>query len=339
MDQVTVIIPVFNREKYIEKALRSVMNQSYANLQVVVVDDGSTDSSSKIIMDIVKQDSRVEYYYKENEGVSKARNLGLDRAKGKYLLFMDSDDYIPKTYVSDLYNTIKSYPNSLVMTRIDNLNENHKLMWTYPDLKMKANVKKNEFSYFEFLKTVLIPGGYSGSPCNKMFVRKLLDDNHIRFDETIHYCEDQLFCVRYADSVEGFFTAETEGYKRLLHSSSMVNSRNAAKTFNPKWETVFLAKTEIDRIVSDNSELSQMEKDELLFINTYYWKEEYLNVFNSAKRLGYSSTILTEQKAILKKKNAFSLFSSLKFWYTENGKLMDLLYAFVIRPIKTLFSR
>ncbi|HAS37211.1 MAG TPA: glycosyltransferase family 2 protein, partial [Ruminococcaceae bacterium] len=91
---VSIIIPVYNLEKYIKHCLESVVNQTYKELEIICIDDGSTDGSAEIIKSMAENDPRIKYIYQENAGVSAARNKGLDTATGEYVMFVDGDDYI-----------------------------------------------------------------------------------------------------------------------------------------------------------------------------------------------------------------------------------------------------
>ena len=103
---VSVIIPVYNAEKYLRECINSVLSQTYENLEIVLIDDGSTDESSKICDDFQEIDERIMVIHKENEGVSVARNTGIEKSTGEYITFLDSDDYITSTFVEDLYDAI-----------------------------------------------------------------------------------------------------------------------------------------------------------------------------------------------------------------------------------------
>ena len=100
---ISIIIPVYNAEKYLKKCLDSVINQTYKNLEIILVDDGSTDKSPEICDKYAEKDSRIIVLHKENGGVSSSRNAGLDIFKGEYLSFVDSDDYVEPDYIEYLY--------------------------------------------------------------------------------------------------------------------------------------------------------------------------------------------------------------------------------------------
>lgn len=106
---ISVIVPVYNVEKYLRKCIDSIINQTYTNLEIILVDDGSPDNCGKICDEYSKKDNRIKVIHKENGGLSDARNVGIKSAKGKYITLIDSDDYVTKDYVEFLYQLIKKY--------------------------------------------------------------------------------------------------------------------------------------------------------------------------------------------------------------------------------------
>ena len=107
MEKISVIIPVYNVEKFIEQSIKSVLNQTYKNLEIILVDDGSTDSSGSICDEYSKKDKRIKVIHQDNKGLSGARNSGLDIATGKYIMFLDSDDYFENNSCEILYSEIE----------------------------------------------------------------------------------------------------------------------------------------------------------------------------------------------------------------------------------------
>ena len=100
---ISVIVPVYNVAQYLEKSIASIQQQTYQNLEIILVDDGATDESGRLCEQIAEQDERVLVYHKENEGLSQARNDGLKQAHGAYVIFIDSDDYIHSEMIASLY--------------------------------------------------------------------------------------------------------------------------------------------------------------------------------------------------------------------------------------------
>lgn len=105
-DLISIIVPIYNVEKYLVKCIDSLVNQTYKNIEIILVDDGATDNSGKMADEISKKDKRIIVYHKKNGGLSDARNYGIEKAKGKYICFVDSDDFVNKDYIYTLYDLI-----------------------------------------------------------------------------------------------------------------------------------------------------------------------------------------------------------------------------------------
>lgn len=121
---ISVIVPVYNVSKYLNKCVNSIISQSYKDLEIILVDDGSTDGSSEICDEYVKVDSRVRVIHKENGGLSDARNAGINVAQGEYFVFVDSDDYIDRNMISVLYENIVKYQADIAVCDYDRVDEN-----------------------------------------------------------------------------------------------------------------------------------------------------------------------------------------------------------------------
>lgn len=138
----SIVIPVFNSEKYLRKCLESVLEQTYSDFEVIIIDDGSTDSSPMILDEFAKKDSRIQVYHMENKGVTKARKIGVSLTKGKYVIFIDSDDTINCELLSNIERTVKNFPNvDMVRFRCKMINDrpefDHEL---YNDYNSACNV-------------------------------------------------------------------------------------------------------------------------------------------------------------------------------------------------------
>lgn len=121
---ITIIVPVYNVEKYLIECINSIINQTYVNLEIIIVNDGSTDSSLNICNYFKKIDERIKVINKDNGGLSSARNVGIDIAKGKYIVFIDSDDYVDEKYVEKLYNLVKINKAEVAQCGIWKVNDN-----------------------------------------------------------------------------------------------------------------------------------------------------------------------------------------------------------------------
>lgn len=159
-DLVSIIIPVYNVQKYLERCITSIINQTYNNIEIILVDDGSTDKSGKMCDEWMNKDDRIVTIHKENGGLSSARNTGMSKSNGKYLLFVDSDDYIDLNAVQTLVSTIESHNADIVICNRYHFFESGKIFvkfkndYEYLDLDNKhAIFEMNNFEYFDMSAT------------------------------------------------------------------------------------------------------------------------------------------------------------------------------------------
>lgn len=190
--KISVIIPVYNAENYLRETLSDLINQSYQDMEFIVLDDGSVDGSAKIIQEYALKDKRIQFIQLENGGPSKARNLGLNVAKGEYIRFVDADDRIPTDSVSNMMQVFEK--NSDIDLVIGNfVCDSAKGYFTGEGLK-SGKVNSAEFAeiFIDHVKSF-----YFGVPWNKLYKREIIEKYQIRFDENIDWCEDFLFNVKY----------------------------------------------------------------------------------------------------------------------------------------------
>ena len=165
-EKISVIVPIYNVEKYLNRCIDSIINQTYENLEIILVDDGSPDDCGKICDEYAKLDKRIKVIHKKNGGLSDARNAGIDVSKGKYLTFIDSDDYIDLDYVEFLYNLIKKFKTkmSICIERI--YYENGTILSKENDREVVLNQK-------EVLEKMLYQDEINVSTWAKMYDRSL----------------------------------------------------------------------------------------------------------------------------------------------------------------------
>ena len=166
---ISLIIPVYKVEKYLEKFIQSVINQTYENLQIILVDDGSPDNCGKICDEYAKKDHRIEVIHKSNGGLSDARNKGLEIAKGEYIGFVDSDDYIEADMYEVLYNLLKQYNADVSICNF------------YTVSQGKISIKNadngiNEYNRIEILKEILLDKNIQSYAWNKLYKKELFDE-------------------------------------------------------------------------------------------------------------------------------------------------------------------
>lgn len=174
-DLISVIVPIYNVEEYLIKCIKSIINQTYQNLEILLIDDGSTDNCLKICNNLQKNDNRIRVYHKSNGGLSDARNYGVVRASGKYVCFVDSDDYIDAAMIEKLYMKIKKENADVCSCDVIAVSSNQ-----------ESKVSRKYMS--KMIDDVYYGNGFVW---NKMYKKKLIEN--ILFDTTIHIYEDLLF--------------------------------------------------------------------------------------------------------------------------------------------------
>lgn len=174
MEKISIIIPVYNTENFISKCVNSFIEQTYSNIEIILVDDGSTDESSKICDEFHNKDSRVVVIHKENGGPSDARNIGLENASGDLITFFDSDDYVDNNYIEYLYNILSKYNTQISACAYNIADENNSILFTIQGKKNEECISKTEF-----IRRMLVEDGITVSPCFKLFRSSLL--KNVRF--------------------------------------------------------------------------------------------------------------------------------------------------------------
>lgn len=214
---VSIIIPLYNAEKHLGYCLNSVISQTYHEIEVILVNDGSTDNSLSICQNYTAIDKRISIITIENGGVSNARNVGLDAAKGEYIQFVDSDDVIAPTMTEKLLNQMETYDADIAFCGMkivdvdeDYIRGNVREVFSSRKIGKECVLRGKEF-YEEFPRllfdTVLLEG-----PCNKIYKKKIVTDNNIRFSLDMSLGEDFLFNLKYFENSRKFVFVSEELY-------------------------------------------------------------------------------------------------------------------------------
>lgn len=186
----SIIVPVYNVEKYLARCIESILGQSFTNYELIIVDDGSIDRSSIICDEYADKDSRINVIHKKNGGVSSARNSALNIAVGDYILFCDGDDYVSQDWAQKMYNAICTYPNAFINCNICSVDPSGKLGLRYHPQNLNNVFQMS--SYFELYSSSL-----DSSPCNKIYSGEILRKNSLYFNEDMRIGEDVTFNVEY----------------------------------------------------------------------------------------------------------------------------------------------
>ena len=277
---ISVVIPVYNAKKHLREMLKTVKNQTFKQWEAILVDDGSTDGSAEICDETAKADPRFRVIHQQNAGVSTARNVGIEAARGEYLIFADADDLCQKTYFQKMVDAMRTYKPDLVLCGFDRFRtgfEKEQLITRYSITLMK-NIKQ-----FLHLYTEPRINMFGISVWAKMYRKSMIDEHHIRFDPEISYEEDCCFnadCVPYIRNV-AVIGESLYRYRQMDESLSksyrkdtfrfLVNGlrrrRELLHTYDMDWylfklDQIFMIVVKATCIKIEQSNLSRKEKRE-----------------------------------------------------------------------------
>lgn len=209
---VSIIIPVYNGEKYIERCIRSLLGQEYKEIEIIAVDDGSTDHCAEIIKSIQVEDDRVKYLFQENSGPGVARNRAIKEAKGKYLLFVDADDYVGRDYIADLAHTAEDNNAELTIG-------GYTLVYEDSD-------SENRIVPDQYVQYTEEEWAYRISSCwSRLYLKKFWDENEISFQEDKEARAEDVPVVLYSNAMAQNITiVKNSGYFYYQHQGSAMNS-------------------------------------------------------------------------------------------------------------------
>lgn len=236
MKKVSVIVPAYNAEKYIEACLDSICEQTYPVLEILVVDDGSKDLTASIIRSRAEQDARIIPYYNENHGVSYSRNFGLEHCTGEYVTFVDADDLVAPDFIAQMIHDLEEADADIAVIGV----AKSKLF----EPEMFTNGVTSTYEESEMLKQVF--GAFEGFVCNKLYRKSLLQTKSIRLEQSIAVCEDLLFNVIYLlNCKKAVYNCGQKYFYRQIENSA------SNRLDNPKWFDAMKAYQQIIRLVKD----------------------------------------------------------------------------------------
>lgn len=206
MTKISIIIPVYNGEKYIKKCLDSIKSQTFQDYEVLIINDGSKDNTKKII-ETYLEDDRFKLYNRTNHGIGSSRNFGIEKSKGNYICFIDSDDYVDLNYLEKLYTKINSDKLDMVVCNYIELNE---------ELNIEKKVKINEFANTTINKNPELLLEINKSPWNKIYKKNII--KNIKFPENLKY-EDTEFLLKVMKNAKIGYINEYLNYY-IIHSNS-----------------------------------------------------------------------------------------------------------------------
>ena len=268
MPKVSIIIPVYNVEKYIKKCLDSLVNQTLEDIEIIVVNDGSPDNSQKIIDKYVKKyPDKVKSYIKENGGQGSARNYGVKCATGEYIGFVDSDDYVDKNMYKIMYEKAKETESDIVCC-------NH---YEVRNEELKELGCFNSFDTKNIVKNYIL-----GFPCpwNKIIRRSLITKKNWKFPEKIWY-EDLAALPLFALYTNKITSIEKPLYYYLIRSGSTMNQTS----YNKKFEDIFVAMEYLYKKINESASIIKYKDEfEFLFIMNYLRDASFRFIYNNGNK-------------------------------------------------------
>ena len=314
---ISVIIPVFNTEKYLGYCIDSVIGQNYQDLEIILIDDGSTDKSGSLCDEYSKRDARIKVIHKQNEGVSAARNVGIDNATGKYIHFIDSDDFL---YGNDVYGGLirafNDLPDIVFSKRVrfsEDLSEKEAEQPNYNDSglfvgNVLIDVLKNEY------------GLTLTCPVNKLFRTDFLRENNLYFVKGLMHEEDEWLPRVIACAKNAFFYNEyIYGVRRRIEGSFSykLDENSLARKARSKMKIAATGMEFMKNKISDDLTLK--------YVAGYYWEYMMSAVINTQKLK--DKQLKKENFDYIKSKKEF--FKNYKLLLNKNWRIMGLMFKFL----------
>ena len=263
---ISIIIPVYNAEKYVAECAESLINQTYKNIEIIFVDDCSKDVSCEILKQYTEKDSRVKLYSTgTNGGPGKARNIGLENANGEYIMFCDNDDTYEPNMCELMLKTMTEKNVDMVTCKSNVING--KL-----DRAQEHYVNSNNVGYFNFSeKKRFIVNVFVW---NKLYKKSLIDKYNLKF--TTLFSEDDLFTFIYNSVIDSYYGLEDKLYNLVLHKTSYTQSIAKGKNPKMKWDKLYILKEYIEFLEKNNLLYRMLEclkiniRNELGYIFRYF---------------------------------------------------------------------
>lgn len=301
IDKISVIVPVYNVEKYLKKCVNSILEQTYQNIEVILVDDGSTDKSGLLCDEMRETDNRIRVIHKENGGLSSARNAGIEKAEGDYLGFIDSDDYIERDMFETLIKAIKRTEKDIACCGriVDIFGE-------YSNVEFALN-HETEYSTVEAIREVLLLEKIDVSACDKLYKRELF--NQMTYPEG-KISEDAAVIFDILEKSNGVVHVGKPFYHYVFRNNSITKARysskrhdvidnlKATKKFIEHYHPNLTDEYNIYCAISVSALLLDMERDPKAKEEYADHYREYRNIFDSSVNTALKSNCINRKMKI-----------------------------------------
>lgn len=292
-EKISVIVPVYNVEQYINRCVKSIVSQSYVNLEIILVDDGSLDNCPGICDEWEKRDDRIRVIHKTNGGLSDARNAGLEKATGEYILFVDSDDYIEKFACQKLYETISITKTDFVVGVAKNVSQKGIAF------QKRSNIEENvPLDHKAFIISSIKDGEWYAPAWLNLYNRQFLKKNNLWFKKGIIH-EDIEFLPRIYLAARYISYCKYPFYNYVIRDNSIMTSKITDKRINDTMKIYHLWKRQFDEIHDDE-------------LRKYLYGNLVRQYLFSCRSLGISSWMIPEIDFKFSYKNALGCKDKMK---------------------------
>lgn len=300
--KVSVIIPVYNAEDYILRCLTSILNQSHHDIEIIVVNDGSTDSSASMVRELA--DERVKLIEQENGGVSAARNAALQSITGDYVAFVDADDFLQPTYMEDMIIAMEQNGADLVCCGYNRVNQVGEIVGGFPGKQGKDSFLSKE----DLLVEMLLHGHLASSLWNKMFKADLMKD--MCFEKAIAIGEDMLFLVEYVGRAKSCYFVQNRLYNYFVNPAGALKNIQVEKQFKIKWESEWLATCRMEKLYPfDTRKLKRILEYKKMLVS--------VKILNKAKRFHQRDAVCLEMQDYVRSNRIHALLNPYLGWKTK----------------------
>ena len=210
--EITIIVPVYKAETFLHRCVDSILSQTFPNFELLLIDDGSPDRSGDICDEYAQKDSRVKVFHKENGGVSVARNMGITYAKGEWITFIDSDDYIDEKFLEHF--GLDKYKTNIYLQGFKVI-QNGKVIRRHCFPIAEYSIVPFHYLFYEGEMNNIL-----NSPVCKLFKRDIIDIHKLRFDENISFGEDHLFVLSYLYHVDNATVSNSISYNYVFNDNA-----------------------------------------------------------------------------------------------------------------------
>ena len=301
-DIISIIIPVYNVEKYLEKCIQSILKQTYKNIQIILVDDGSTDNSGKICDEFKNKDNRIIVIHKKNGGLSEARNVGIENATGKYIAFVDSDDYVLKDMYETLYKNLIANDADISICKYQYIKEEEKV-------DLKADTKDIVvMNNLQAMKELLLNKNITNHTWNKLYKKEIFDN--IKFPVGKKYEDIDVMYLLFERSSKIVYQ-DTTKYIYINREESILHNKN------PKLiqDYITIVNNRYEYLLDKYKELKVELNYNLLFSILQY----HIIAIGGQQKEFYNSKIMINEykkiKKIMKENEKNQIFKNLDFKY------------------------